>query len=251
MSASTTAGATASASLTRTERTFSVLNVRSATASAVDERTAQARIRDAAVVRFAADGFGATTIRAIAAEAGVSPGLVIHHYRSKEGLREACDRYVLDVVSEKFAALEEGGSTLESWASLVDERLPLVAYVGRALAEGGDAAAALMDTIVTMSEQTLADWERTGRVRPSADPHARAVVLVAWDLSLVVLAEQIRRSSGIDPLDRDGLARLSLAASEVYAHGLFTEGPWVDEVPRILDAMTSTPSPDTSEESDP
>src|SRR3712207_8086528 len=51
--------------------------------SADDDLTGRARIRDAAIRRFAVDGFG-TSVRAIAADAGVSPGLVIHHFGSKE-----------------------------------------------------------------------------------------------------------------------------------------------------------------------
>ena len=48
--------------------------------------TARARIRDAAIECFARQGF-AVSVRAIAAHAGVSPGLVIHHFGSKAGLR--------------------------------------------------------------------------------------------------------------------------------------------------------------------
>ncbi|HJE59178.1 MAG TPA: TetR/AcrR family transcriptional regulator, partial [Nocardiopsis listeri] len=51
-----------------------------------DDLTARARIRDAALTRFGQEGFG-VSVRAIAEEAGVSPGLVIHHFGSKEKLR--------------------------------------------------------------------------------------------------------------------------------------------------------------------
>ena len=72
--------------------------MRSAT-SPSDDLTARARIRDAAIRRFGADGFGAS-VRAIAAEAGVSPGLVIHHFGSKDALRASCDEHVLRVIRE-------------------------------------------------------------------------------------------------------------------------------------------------------
>ena len=52
-------------------------------------------------------------IRAIAADAGVSPGLVVHHFGSKDGLREACDRHVVARFREtKLAAMEEGWAVL-------------------------------------------------------------------------------------------------------------------------------------------
>jgi len=51
------------------------------------ERTRQ-RILEAACQSFAASGFAKTTVEAIAARAGVSKGIVYHHYRGKEQLLE-------------------------------------------------------------------------------------------------------------------------------------------------------------------
>jgi AcrR family transcriptional regulator len=52
--------------------------------------TTRAAILSAARRRFAADGFEATSVRAIAAEAGVDPSLPLHFFGSKEDLfREA------------------------------------------------------------------------------------------------------------------------------------------------------------------
>ena len=63
---------------------------------------------------FAQRGAAAVTIREVAAEAGVSPSLVIHHYGSKEGLREAVDNRALALVNafvtELTAASREGPS---------------------------------------------------------------------------------------------------------------------------------------------
>src|ERR1019366_7238980 len=64
--------------------------------TAFEDLTARARIRDAALRLFGDRGTDGTTIRDIAATAGVSGGLVRHHFGSKEGLRDACDAYALD-----------------------------------------------------------------------------------------------------------------------------------------------------------
>lgn len=69
---------------------FNVLNIRS-----VDDLTAAARIRDAAIKLWGEQGLN-TSVRAIAEAAGVSPALVIHHYGSKDGLRQAVDEYLLE-----------------------------------------------------------------------------------------------------------------------------------------------------------
>ena len=60
-----------------------------------DDLTARARIRDAALRQFGEQGFERTTIRGIAATAGVSPALVRHHFGSKDALRDAVDEHVL------------------------------------------------------------------------------------------------------------------------------------------------------------
>lgn len=86
--------------LTGDERTFNILNMRSA------DLTAHARIREAAIEQFGRHGFG-VGLRAIAEAAGVSAALVIHHFGSKEGLRKACDDFVAEEIrSSKAAALK-------------------------------------------------------------------------------------------------------------------------------------------------
>jgi AcrR family transcriptional regulator len=61
-----------------------------------EDLTARARIRDAAIRLFTERGMEKTSILDIAKEAGVSGGLIRHHFGSKDGLREACDTYVFD-----------------------------------------------------------------------------------------------------------------------------------------------------------
>src|SRR5665811_813501 len=74
-----------------------------------EDLTARARIREAAIRLFAEHGVEETAILDIAKEAGVSGGLIRHHFGSKEGLRVACDTYVYsELVRFKLEALEQG-----------------------------------------------------------------------------------------------------------------------------------------------
>src|SRR5207302_5731036 len=75
--------------------------------------TAAARIRAAALRRFAAAGVAATSIRDVAKAAGVSAGLVQHHYRSKNGLRRAVDAHVIERATAAFAAAAAGDGANE------------------------------------------------------------------------------------------------------------------------------------------
>jgi AcrR family transcriptional regulator len=69
-----------------------------ATAPDPEDLTARARIRDAAMQHFAEHGFERATIRGIAETAGVSSGLVRHHFGSKKALRDACDEWLLRTI---------------------------------------------------------------------------------------------------------------------------------------------------------
>ena len=53
-----------------------------------DDRTTRAVIRDEALALFAAEGPAGVSLRRVAAAAGVAPGLIVHHFGSKEGLLE-------------------------------------------------------------------------------------------------------------------------------------------------------------------
>jgi AcrR family transcriptional regulator len=190
------------------------------------DRTARARIRDAAIVRFAADGVAATNVKAIAADAGVSPPLVMHHFGSKDGLRVACDHYVVERIwalkrehlgkappSDPLAALRAGS-----------HHLPLLAYLARTIPDGSPHVDGLIDEMVDETVAYLAAAEASGIVRPSDHPRERAVILVLWQLGAIVLHAHASRLLGADLIgEPEGALRWSLPAAEILAKGVITE----------------------------
>jgi AcrR family transcriptional regulator len=68
--------------------------------SASDELTAKFVIRNESLRLFAQRGADAVSVRDIAAAAGVSPALVLHHWGSKQGLTAGIDEYVGVVVDQ-------------------------------------------------------------------------------------------------------------------------------------------------------
>src|SRR5262245_36395368 len=124
---------------------------------AFEDLTARARIRDAAIRLFADRGTAGTTVRDIAQAAGVSPGLLRHHFGSKEALREACDHYVLDrIVKMKEELLLDGKVANPGFLPSVHPAILLFyRYVTRALLDGSASAAALFDDMVVLTEQWL------------------------------------------------------------------------------------------------
>ena len=94
---------------------------------------------------FAERGYAEVTVRQIASAAGVSPALVIHHYRSKDNLRAVLEERVAASVESMLADLarvpEEGGATsvAELFADRLEREPGMAGYVRRLLADGGPA----------------------------------------------------------------------------------------------------------------
>jgi AcrR family transcriptional regulator len=216
--------------LTATEHTFSLLTVRSAELPDAD-LTARARIRDAAVRRFGADGFG-VPVRAIAAEAGVSPGLVIHHFGSKEALRAECDAYVLRVIreAETQALVNAAPGEMLAQMATVEEYAPMVGYLVQALVTGGDLAVAFVEHMVADAERYLQAGVDAGRVRPSRDPAARARYLVHLGLGALLVYARLHPPGPGGPAEtvRSYVDRFALPALELYTEGLLTDRSMLD-----------------------
>jgi AcrR family transcriptional regulator len=147
-------------------------------AASQDERsasdlTARARIRDAAVACFAEQGFDAS-VRTIAARAGVSPGLITHHFGAKAALRAECDA---DVLQRYHTLKTEGmgdpsGHLVERLAQPGDAAVVLV-YMLRAIHAGGPPAREFLESLVDHTRVIMAESVASGIVRPSRDEEAR------------------------------------------------------------------------------
>lgn len=181
-----------------------------------DDLTARARIRDAALLQFAEHGVSGATIRGIAQAAGVSPGLVQHHFGSKENLRRECDEYTIETIRRiKREALEGGVSRPDFMSVAIQVSRPIQRYVARALVDGSPAAAKLFDEAVETTKDLLT-MGTPGFGKPNtSDLHAYAAVMTAMSFGMVVLHEHLSRSLGGDTLGGEAYPRLALAALEV------------------------------------
>ncbi|MFD0661596.1 TetR/AcrR family transcriptional regulator [Thermocatellispora tengchongensis] len=99
-----------------------------------EDLTARARIRDAALDQFARRGVKSATLKDIAEAAGVSVGLVQHHFRSKDALREACDEHVM--ASLVHRSKDEAAEPAAVVAGMLAGSERSVRYLARALVDG-------------------------------------------------------------------------------------------------------------------
>jgi AcrR family transcriptional regulator len=208
---------------------------------AYEDLTARARIRDAALLQFAELGVKGATIRGIAEAAGVSPGLVQHHFGSKEALREACDTYAMEVVRRTTQTPTSEFSDPGFLSVTMRVTMPVRRYMARAMVDGSPAASALFDEMVDYTEQYLRN-PASGLAAPrTSDLRAYAVTMVALSLGPLVLHEHLSRVLGVDALTVEGFPRLGLAMVEIFAGDLL--GPEAVEQARTAYAQMRAASP--------
>jgi AcrR family transcriptional regulator len=187
-----------------------------------DDLKARARIRNAALELFGAEGVTGVGLRAVAARAGVSHALVLHHFGSKEGLRKECDTYVISLLrgGPGVEALEDTAGL----AAMLEAAGPVRRYLGRAFMDGRPEAAALYDEIVEATERWLEQGVAEGWARPSRDPRARAAIYVTCLLAPLAFGEHLSRVLGLpDPHDMDATLRYSRAGIEIFTGGVFAD----------------------------
>lgn len=183
----------------------------------------QQEILDAARTLFAERGFAGTSIRGVAAAAGVDPALVHHYFGTKEGLFRA----VLDVPIDPealVASMTEGRSAeiprrlvetfLGVWES--PETGPaMISFLRRAMADQ-ESATLLRDFVGTTVLRTAAE-QLLDHV-DSAAARSRIALVVSQMLGLVLL----RHVLCVEPLASMPLPRIADAVTptiERYLHG--------------------------------
>jgi AcrR family transcriptional regulator len=186
---------------------------------AYEDLTARARIRDAAIEQFAERGFDRATIREIARVAGVSPGLVRHHFGSKDELRRACDAYALDAMRQYVdrAMTDEGLNDPRTVAEARDPLHPLQRYLARALIDDSETAGEIFDAMVAMTEQSLRPADQQQADPPASDLRTRAALMVAMGLGIPAFRAHVARNCGADLYSPDGDRQIALAMLDIYS----------------------------------
>ncbi len=195
-----------------------------------EDLTTAARIRDAAIEQFGTHGF-TTGVRAIAAAADVSPGLVIHHFGSKDGLRKACDDYIAEYIrTAKSESIQSSDpATWLAQMAEIEEYAPLMVYLVRSMQTGGDLAKAFWQRMLDNTEQYLDDGVRAGTIKPSDDPKARARFLGMLGGGGFLLYLQLHDNpTDIRAVLRDYAEDMVLPALEIYTRGLLTDSTMYD-----------------------
>jgi AcrR family transcriptional regulator len=198
--------------------------------SAADDRTAIARIRDAAIEHFGKHGFN-VGLRTIAEAAGGSAALVIHHFGSKEGLRKACDDYIAEEIRTGKSASLQTKDPADWFAQMaeIESYAPLMAYLVRSMQSGSDLAKMLWARMIDNAEQYLEEGVRAGTLKPSRDPRARARYLgMSSGGGFLLYLQMHDNPTDMRAVLRDYGEEMVLPALEIYTEGLMADSTMYD-----------------------
>jgi TetR/AcrR family transcriptional regulator, regulator of cefoperazone and chloramphenicol sensitivity len=205
---------------------------------ASEDLTAQARIRNAAIAEFAVEGFLKATVRDIAAAAGVSPALVIHHFGSKAGLREVCDAYVLETLLQRArgessaAGVRDG---LRDYLANPAEFHLQGQYMVRAIDENSPTADRFVEALLAESENVLSAGIADGSIRPTSDLRAMAVLTLVISQGLLSMPPAVVRALGHEALNPEVMRRMAAPSLELYTYGIYTDDTLLRSVHDALD----------------
>lgn len=186
------------------------------TDAAASEPNGRERLIEAAVRLFGRDGFEATSVRAVADEAGVSFGLIRFYFGSKEGLLEAAEERVVKGYLDRVTAGARVAS-FEELIAIIDESgkmtpsLPDVArFLRRAIIEERPMALDLMRKL--MSPQTPSLFEDLKADFPEEAWMDDPIHHVAGRLGYLMGAPQFQTLLGRDVFSPEELKRRNTGA---------------------------------------
>jgi AcrR family transcriptional regulator len=189
----------------------------------------RARIREAALRLYAEHGLRATSIRMVADEAGLSPGAVMHHFKSKDDLAEAVQHAVIAKIRQVISEVGLGEpphvatrARRQAFDQLVSDNPAIAGYLRRVILDGGPAGVALFAEgfdLVRGEMRALVD----AGIRPLPDPDVGLVLYRAVHLAHILLGPLIEHMLGLSLSDPAVLERFRDAAVDLLTHPVFGE----------------------------
>lgn len=189
-----------------------------------------ARIRDAAISAFAAQGFTKTTIRAIASAAEVSPGLVIHHFGSKEALRAQCDDHVFEALTARKR--ENAHKVPLVMGELFGDPVmrTQAEYLLTSMMDPSEPGQRFFTHYVETVETFIDEGMEGYVLRKFADRRAQAATIAALALAPLILESKMRQLLGTDGV-QGTMTRIAPYLFDLYQHGFIEQVPEQHEAP--------------------
>jgi AcrR family transcriptional regulator len=165
--------------------------------------------------RFATDGYRATTVRQIAADAGVNVALINRYFESKEGLFEACMRRTSSELGAAAPTPVPGVDIARLITHVVntpdgDDPLQLLLLLRSSGDENADRIRRATLTHFTEGLAAKAGWR--------ADDPGTAAILLRAQLAIATMlgVVMLRTSAAVEPVASAGMAELEGPLGQIF-----------------------------------
>lgn len=202
------------------------------TAKSAEQAGGKLRLIKVAMRMFADKGYDGITVRDISAAAEVSVGLINHHFGSKEGLREAVDKYFIEqfeevlfeerpVPASEAEGLAQSVEFTENWINRHIGDWDLTkAYMRRALLEGSDWGAGLFERFYNVVRTSVDRMDADGKIRPDVDRLWLPLLVMYLELGTLLLEPYVERVLGKSGFDRELWRRRHRAYIDLMYRGV-------------------------------
>lgn len=189
------------------------------------------KLVDAAVALFARHGVAATSTKAIAAEAGVTPALVHYYFRDRETLLDAIfDERLQPLIEQVFGALQgDATNTIARIQALAGQLIRTASatpwfpglWIREIVSTEGQLRERLLQRVALRRAQfvaaPLAAAHAQGQINPGLEPALVMVSLIGLTLLPLATTHIWRQLPGAADIDTDTLVRHVTA---LLGHGL-------------------------------
>lgn len=161
----------------------------------MSERLASERIRLVALELFGLLGEDRVSMRAVAAAADCTVGLVQHHFGSKRGLRIAVEEEIVEIFT---SAISDGPGDRSSRDSRVQQMLAvhpeIVGYLRRELLDRSDRSRApdgILTRLVAMSREQVHLMRESGHARTTASEEDQVLRMMIRQFGVLFLEPMV------------------------------------------------------------
>ncbi|MCW2526955.1 MAG: putative HTH-type transcriptional regulator [Pseudonocardiales bacterium] len=189
--------------------------------------TTRARIREAALALIAEVGVHDATMRAIAKRSNVSPGLISHHFGSKQAIVDEVSAWVLRLLRQEALTstaanpADAAQDRLAAFGRMLRETPHVTGFLRRMLLDGRNDGVAWFRQAIEVEAQDLRIREQAGRARPSCDVEAEAAMLLVITLAPLILQPLLEQALEVDFSTEAGRARWGDVQRELLTSAVY------------------------------
>lgn len=164
------------------------------------------QLLEAALSAVAERGAKAATVRLIAQRARVTPGLVIHHFATKERLLAEVDDLVAQRLTDAMSVPDEVTDAADGLSAVATQLSALIgsdaslrAYLRRAIADASPAGSRFLKHLIDLTVPLLRNIGSPERTLSSAEIRWQAVQIISINLAATLLEPILQSIDRNDP----------------------------------------------------